>query len=182
MKTSRLLAAVAALVMALVLSACSAPQLVETDLGSFEYEQKFMSQIEDTVADQGNTLLVIYLTPVDGNAADLDTVKDYFYNGTKVELAGETYDFKCLAYEKVDGSYIRFGLVFEVKDNGYNEKTEQPQVKLLLPAALPSQSMPEATASEMTPTVAPAASEEAGDTTEAGETPPATVPEAQTDL
>jgi len=52
-----------------------------------------------------------------------------------VELAGETYDFKALAYEKVDGSYIRYGLIFEVKDNGYSEKAEQPQVKLILPQA-----------------------------------------------
>ena len=144
MKASRLLAVAAALVMAVVLSACSAPQPIATDIGSFEYEQKFMPQIEDTVAAQGNTLLVIYLTPVDGTAVDLDAAKDYFYNGTKVELAGETYDFKALAYEKVDNSYIRFGLVFEVKDNGYSEKTEQPQVKLILPQ-LPGQSTPAAT-------------------------------------
>ncbi len=31
-------------------------------------------------------------------------------------------------------AYIRFGLVFEVKDNGYDKATEQPQVKLMLPA------------------------------------------------
>jgi hypothetical protein len=144
MKASRLLAVVAALMMAVVLSACSAPQPIGTDIGSFEYEQKFMSQIEDTVAAEGNTLLVIYLTPVDGTAVDLDAAKDYFYNGTKVELAGETYDFKALAYEKVDNSYIRFALIFEVKDNGYSEKTEQPQVKLILPQ-LPGQSAPAAT-------------------------------------
>ena len=33
----------------------------------------------------------------------------------------------------MDGSYIRYGLVFEVKDNGYADATEQPVVELLLP-------------------------------------------------
>lgn len=134
MKKNRLVSVLAAIGMALVLTACSSPEPIQTGIGSFEYEQTFMSQIEDTVPAEGNTLLVIYLTPVDGTQVDLDAAKDYFYNGTKVKLAGETYDFKCLAYEKVDNSYIRFGLVFEVKDNGYAEATEQPTVELILPA------------------------------------------------
>jgi len=160
MKTSRILAALLAVLMAVTLSACSSPEPIETAIGNFEYQQTFMSQIGDTVAAQGNTLLVIYLTPVDGTEVDLDTAKSYFYNGTKAELAGETYDFKCLAYEKVDGSYIRFGLVFEVKDNGYAEATEQPVVKLMLP------SLPKAT-----PTGAPSSSETAATAPAVSETP-----------
>lgn len=133
----------------LLLGACSAQEPIVTDIGSFEYEQTFMSQIGDTVPAEGDTLLVIYLTPVDGTKVDLDAAKDYFYNGTKVKLAGETYDFKCLAYEQVDSSYIRFGLVFEVKDNDYAEATEQPVVELILPP-LPSQTNEAVTPTEST--------------------------------
>ena len=122
----------------MLLCACSEAEPVVTDIGSFQYEQKFMTQIGDTTAAEGNTLLVIYLTPVDEVSVDLTAAKDYFYNGTQVVLADETYDFKCLAYEKIDNSYIRYGLVFEVKDNGYSEETEQPVVELRLPA-LPTQ-------------------------------------------
>jgi hypothetical protein len=161
MKVSRLLTALLALIIDVALSACSAPAPVETAIGNFEYEQTFMPQIDDTVAAQGNTLLVIYLTPVDGTKVDLDLAKNYFYNGTKVELAGETYGFKCLAYEKVDGSYIRFGLVFEVKDNGYADATEQPQVKLMLPPLPEETPAPTPKVSEEAPTVAPATSEAA---------------------
>ena len=150
MRRNRLASLCLAVCAALLLSACSAPEPLKTDIGSFEYKQTFMTQIGDTVPSEGNTLLVIYLTPVEGSDVDLDVAKDYFYNGTKVKLAGETYDFKCLAYEKVDESYIRFGLVFEVKDNGYADATEQPVVELMLPP------LPEAT-----PSAAPTASKAA---------------------
>ena len=132
-RASRLLAVAVALVMAVALGACTGPEPIQTGIGSFTYEQKFMPEIEDLKAGEGNTLLVIYLTPAAGTAADLDAAREYFYSGTKVELAEETYDFKALVYEKVDGSYIRYGLIFEVKDNGYSEEAEQPQVKLILP-------------------------------------------------
>jgi len=134
-RATRLLAAVAALAMAIALGACTGPEPIQTGIGSFTYEQKFMSEIEDLKAGEGNTLLVIYLTPAAGTAADLDAAREYFYSGTKMELAGETHDLKVLVYEKVDGSYIRYGLIFEVKDNGYSDKAEQPQVKLILPQA-----------------------------------------------
>ncbi len=133
MKGSRLIASLLAVVLAVALSACSAPEPIKTDIGEFQYEQTFMAQIGDTVPAAGNTLLVLYLTPAEGTSVDLDLAKNYFYNGTKAKLAGETYDFTCLAYEQVDGSYIRYGLVFEVKDNGYADATEQPVVELLLP-------------------------------------------------
>ena len=132
-RASRLLAVAVALVMAVALGACTGPEPIQTGIGSFTYEQKFMPEIEDLKAGEGNTLLVIYLTPAAGTAADLDAAREYFYSGTKVELAEETYDFKALVYEKVDGSYIRYGLIFEVRDNGYSEEAEQPQVKLILP-------------------------------------------------
>jgi hypothetical protein len=153
MKASRLISALLAVVLAVGLSACNAPEPIKTDLGEFEYEQTFMTQIGDTVPAAGNTLLVIYLTPTEGTTVDLDLAKDYFYNGTKVKLAGETYDFTCLAYEQVDGSYIRYGLVFEVKDNGYADATEQPVVELLLPP------LPTATP-EPTPSPTPEPAEE----------------------
>ena len=134
MKRNRLIILVLALCAALLLSACSAPEPIQTGIGNFEYKQTFMAQIEDTVPAAGNTLLVIYLTPVEGTPVDLDLAREYFYNGTKVKLAGETYDFKALAYEQVDKSYIRYGLVFEVKDNDYADSTEQPVVELMLPS------------------------------------------------
>lgn len=133
MKASKLISVLLAAALAVALSACSAPEPIKTDIGNFEYKQTFMTQIGDTVPAAGNTLLVIYLTPVEGTAVDLDLASAYFYNGTKVKLAGETYDFTCLAYEQVDGSYIRYGLVFEVKDNNYAKATEQPVVELMLP-------------------------------------------------
>lgn len=156
MKGNRIVSALLAVVLAVALSACSAPEPIKTDIGEFEYEQTFMTQIGDTVPAAGNTLLVIYLTPSEGTAVDLDLAKDYFYNGVKVKLAGETYDFTCLAYEQVDGSYIRYGLVFEVKDNGYADETEQPVVELLLPPLPTPTPEPSPTPEpELTPTPEP---------------------------
>ncbi len=134
MKRNRLTILVLVIGMVMLISACSAPEPIQTGIGKFEYSHEFMAQIDDTVPAAGNTLLVIYLKPAEGTSADLDQAREYFYNGTKVKLAGETYDMTALAFEKVDNSYIRYGLVFEVKDNGYAEAKEQPVVELILPS------------------------------------------------
>ncbi len=118
----------------LLVSACSKADPIVTDVGSFEYSQEFMPSIDDAVAAEGNTLLVVYLTPASGTDLDLDAAQDYFFSGTKAILANETYDLKCIAYEQVNNAYVRLGLVFEVKDNGYTDSAEQPVVQLVLPS------------------------------------------------
>lgn len=118
----------------LLVTACAKADPIATDIGSFEYSQEFMQSIDDTVAAQGNTLLVIYLKPVDGTNLDLDAADDYFFGGTQAILADNTYDLKCIAFEQVDNAYVRVGLVFEVADNGYEDAAEQPTVQLVLPS------------------------------------------------
>jgi len=118
----------------LLTAACAKGEPIATDIGSFEYSQEFMQSIDDTVAQDGNTLLVIYLKPVDGANVDLDAAEDFFFSGTKAVLADNTYDLKCIAFEQVDNAYVRVGLVFEVADNGYEDAAEQPTVKLILPS------------------------------------------------
>lgn len=118
----------------LLVTACSEAEPIVTEIGSFEYSQEFMPSIEDTAAAEGNTLLVIYLKPAGGTQLDLDKAQEYFFNGTKAKLADETYDLKCIAIEEVNNAYVRLGLVFEVKDNGYEDAAEQPVVNLVLPS------------------------------------------------
>lgn len=119
----------------LLTTACAKAEPLVTDIGSFEYSQEFMSGIDDTVAADGNTLLVIYLTPTEGTTLDLDAAEDYFFGGTQATLADATYDLKCLSFEEVDNAYVRVGLVFEVVDNDYEKAAEQPVVQLILPSA-----------------------------------------------
>jgi major membrane immunogen (membrane-anchored lipoprotein) len=119
----------------LLVTACAKADPIVTDIGSFEYSQKFMPSIDDVAAAEGNTLLVIYLKPAEGTSLDLDTAEDYFFSGTQATLADTTYDLKCLSFEKVDNAYVQVGLVFEVTDNGYEKAAEQPVVQLSLPSA-----------------------------------------------
>ncbi len=119
----------------LLVTACAKAEPIVTEIGSFEYSQKFMSSIDDVTAAQGNTLLVIYLKPAKGTTLDLDKAEDYFFKGTQATLADATYDLKCLSFEKVDNAYEQIGLVFEVADNNYEKAAEQPVVQLILPSA-----------------------------------------------
>lgn len=118
---------------ALLLCACSKAEPISTGLGDFDYDQEFTSQIDTETAAEGNTYLVVYLTPADGTEVTLDEARKYFLNGTKATVSEQTYDISFLVFERVDKQYIRFGLVFEVKDNGYEEAKEQPVVSLTLP-------------------------------------------------
>lgn len=128
-----------AICLCLLLAACSEAKPIETGIGEFEYGQVFMDKLEDQakgielVPAQGNIYMVVYLTPAADNEVSLDDAESYFLNGTKAILAEQTYDLYCLAHEQVDKSYIRFGLVFEVTDNGYLDAAEQPVIQLLLP-------------------------------------------------
>lgn len=130
----------------LMLCACKQEDTVSTALGEFTYKQVFTSSLgDDVVAESGNTLLVIYLTPTDGSDVD-DAAKDFFYSGTKAKIDGASYDMSYLAYEKVNDSYMRYVLVFEVADNGYETASEPPVVELILPSALPETSDTQASA------------------------------------
>lgn len=126
----------------LALTACAAPPTVDTPIGKFEYSQEVMASIEDDqgnglTAATGNTLLVVYMTPdKDANVTE-DQAYSFFYNGTKATVEGQSYDLKCMSLEKAGGK-VRYGLVFEVKDNGYDKK--QPDVTLSVPQSLPEPS------------------------------------------
>ncbi len=117
----------------LLFCACSAPEPLTTKLGDFRYKQEFTPSIGEASAAQGNIYLVIYLTPQEGNDVTEDEAHEYFYSGTKAQVDEEIYDMYCLAFEKVDSQFVRFGLVFEVTDNGYADAKEQPPVSLILP-------------------------------------------------
>lgn len=121
------------LIVILLFGACSAPEPIDTELGEFHYEQAFTKQLDDETASDGNIYMVLYLTPAEETQVTLDEAQDYFFSGTKAEVSAQTYDMEFLVFEKIDGEYVRFGLVFEVVDYDYEEAKEQPIVKLMLP-------------------------------------------------
>lgn len=131
-----------ALSLLILLAACGEVKTIDTGIGSFEYGQSFMQSIDNEttpsgtiVPASGNIFLIITLTPAEGTQVSLDQAEDYFLGGTKAVLAGETYALFCVAHERIDGAHIRFGLVFEVADNGYADAAELPAVQLMLPSA-----------------------------------------------
>ena len=112
---------------------CAQEEPIETDLGAFHYEQEFVRSVGDDTAADGNTFLVVRLTPADGTNVTLDEARAFFYdNNTQSVVDGVTYDLYCLAYEQTGGSNIRFALLFEVEDKGYEDSNEQPEVSLIL--------------------------------------------------
>ncbi|MGI5848484.1 MAG: hypothetical protein ACOX8Q_00200 [Christensenellales bacterium] len=124
---------VLALCIVMLFCACEKPQTISIALGEFEYEQKIDSSLGDAVASEGNTFLVVYLTPVKGNDVTMDDAHHYFYSGTSAVIDNQTYDLYCLAYEKVDSQTVRYGLVFEIADNVYTDSNKPPVVSLVLP-------------------------------------------------
>jgi hypothetical protein len=140
----------------LALGACGARPVVETAAGKFETSQATMDKITDGYgnelnASEGNKLLVIYLTPADDNIVTEDDAYNYFYSGTKAQVDGQVYDMKCISLEKV-GEKVRYGLVFEIVNNGYNDQNK-PVVQLSPPQSLP-QLTPKPTATPLpAPTV-----------------------------
>ena len=124
---------VLAAVLAAVFSGCTPDEPIETDLGSFYYEQEFVSSVGDDTASEGNTFLVIRLTPADGTDVTLDDARAFFYNNPTQAVVDEAaYDLYCLAYEQTSDGNIRFALLFEVEDKGYEDSKEQPGVSLIL--------------------------------------------------
>lgn len=131
---------IGALCLLILLAACGEVKTLDTGIGSFEYEQSFMQSIENettgtAVPESGHIFLVIHLTPADNTEVSLDEVADYFLGGTQAVLADETYGLYCVAHERIDGSRIRHGLVFEVIDNNYANAAEMPTVQMVLPSA-----------------------------------------------
>lgn len=116
-----------------VFCACGGTEPISTKIGAFQYEQVFTKALGEETAADGNIYLVVYLTPADGTEVSMDEAQKYFLNGSKATLAEQTYEIKYLAFEQVDKKYIRFGLVFEITDNNYEEKSNQPVVSLILP-------------------------------------------------
>ncbi|MDD5018397.1 MAG: hypothetical protein PHO15_09890 [Eubacteriales bacterium] len=119
--------------------ACDQPDPIITGVGEFQSSHEFVSSIgseEDgslkTAAD-GNTFLLIYLTPVDGTEVDLDAADVYFRSGARAVVDTDTYDLLYLAYDEVNDAYVRCVLIFEVADNGYSDGSAQPTVSLDLP-------------------------------------------------
>jgi len=127
----------------LLLAACSPVEPIQTPIGSFDYSQKFVTSLQNRIDDtqgevympqQGKIFLVVYMMPAGGSSVSLDDAQSYFQRGTNVILDGETFGLYSLAFERVDGISERIGLVFEVKDKGYADTTEQPLLKLELPS------------------------------------------------
>ncbi len=125
-----------ALVIIMVLTAaagCSKADPLSTSLGDFEYEQVFTKTLGEETAGEDSIYLVIYLKPAEGNAVTMDQAQEYFYSGVQARVAGLEYDLSFLAYEKVDESFLRYGLVFEVMDDNYENAKQMPEVTLILP-------------------------------------------------
>lgn len=118
---------------AFLLAACAAPDPITTPLGDFEYEQIFTRSLGEETASEGNTYLVVYLTPAEGNSVTIDEAQEYFYRGVSVRVDMQEYTMAFLAFEKIDGSFVRFGLVFEVADNDYENAKQLPETSLILP-------------------------------------------------
>lgn len=116
-----------------VFSGCSKSEPISTSLGEFEYEQLFSKTLGEETAGEGNTYLIVYLTPAEGNEVTMDEAQEYFYSGVKARVGEVEFDMTFLAYEKVDGNFLRFGLVFEVVDNDYENAKKLPDVILILP-------------------------------------------------
>jgi len=125
----------------LMLSACAQAEEITTGIGNYTKTEEFMSEItsnsgETVTATEGNILLVITLTPAEGVSVDLDQADEYFMNGTQVTVDSQTYDIVGVAYERESAgdTVIKCRLVFEVKDNGYADSAEKPDVVLTLPS------------------------------------------------
>ncbi len=126
----------------LLLSACAQAEEMQTAIGNYKMTREFETSIttesgETVEAAAGNILLVVTLTPGEGVVLNLDQADEYFMNGTKATLNNETYDIKCVVYERASAGdpVIKCRLVFEVKDNGYAESAEKPKVVITLPSA-----------------------------------------------
>lgn len=128
------------LCLGLTLGACAAPKTVPTAVGEFEMSLDTMTDIKDDhgnslEAAPGNTLLIVYFTPAKDNNVTEDQAYAFFYSGSKAEVGGQVYDMKCIALEQVGGK-LRYGLVFEIADNGYSDQ-KKPDVSLQLPQSVP---------------------------------------------
>ncbi len=128
-----LLVILAILMISTLAAGCSKSEPITTSLGDFEYEQVFTTTLSDETAGEGNIFLVIYLTPAEGNEVTIDEAQVYFWSGVSARVAGVEYDMSFLAYEQVDGNFLRYGLTFEILDNDYENAKQKPEITLILP-------------------------------------------------
>lgn len=125
----------------MLLAACAQAEEIKTGIGSYTKTEEFMSEItansgETVKAAAGNILLVVTLKPAEGVTVDLDQADAYFMNGTKATLDNQSYDLIGVVYERANAGdkVIKCRLVFEVKDNGYADSNQKPDVVLTLPS------------------------------------------------
>jgi hypothetical protein len=124
----------------LAIGACGAPATVKTAAGEFETSQETMATLDDEhgnalAASPGNILLVIYLKPAKDNQVTEDAAYSYFYSGSRAVVGGQIYDMECLSLEKA-GDKVRYGLVFDIANNGYTDQNK-PDAVLQLPDSIP---------------------------------------------
>jgi hypothetical protein len=158
--------------------ACSKAEIVSTVLGDFEYSQTVQDNISDSqevntyTASAGNILLIVYLTPAKDNGVTMDQASEFFSSGSQAVVDSQTYDKVCLVYEK-SGATLRYGLVFEITDNKYDNNHQPVVSNLILPTTL-STPAPETTAAPtLAPTTAPTDSSSASATASASTVPTA---------
>lgn len=156
----KLLIIIALLLVITSLASCAKPEIIPTVLGDFESSEKVMASIEgiggsSLIADTGNILLVLYLTPVKDNNVTMDQAGVYFSNGSTITVEDTTYDMSCIAYEQSAGA-IKYGLVFEIKDNGYTDN-KIPSIEFSPPAALPTPEPAATPVTTQTPVPSPVA-------------------------
>jgi hypothetical protein len=126
------------IVVALTFCSCGKAPTVSTPLGEFEYKQAVQTSVSDSqnintyAASAGNILLIAYLTPDKENTVTIDQAQAFFNSGSQVEVGGKTYDKVCILYEKT-GDKVRYGLVFEIPDNNYDNNHQPTVDNLKLP-------------------------------------------------
>jgi ABC-type enterochelin transport system substrate-binding protein len=125
----------------MLLAACAQAEEIKTGIGNYTKTEEFMSEItansgETVKAAAGNILLVVTLKPAEGVTVDLDQADTYFMSGTKATLDNQSYDLIGVVYERANAGdkVIKCRLVFEVKDNGYADSNQKPDVVLTLPS------------------------------------------------
>ncbi len=162
----------------LVLNACAGAEQIQTQIGNYtvtrDFKEKITASSGEVTPAEGNILLVVTLTPEEGAVLDLDQADEYFMNGTKVTLDSQTYDIKCVVYERENAGdkVIKCCLVFEVTDNEYADAAEMPEIQITLPSGLPEHTPSPADATEATDTAE--ATDTVTDTAEATDTATAT--------
>lgn len=124
----------------LAFASCSKPEPRHTPLGDFDYNQEVQASIKDDQnnefsAGAGNILLITYLTPVKDNNVTMDQAAGYFSGACQAVVDGQTYNKVCMLYVQSGGT-VRYGLVFEIPDNNYDNNHQPVVDRLSLPESV----------------------------------------------